>query len=105
MTLPDWLDPLYDADAQRAADRWAIEERGVPGLELMERAGSALAERAARLAPEGRIVVACGKGNNGGDGLVAARWLRQHGREVDVLLVGAAEDVKGDARESLEALP
>jgi hydroxyethylthiazole kinase-like uncharacterized protein yjeF len=104
MPLPDWLDPLYDADAQRAADRWAIEDRGIPGLELMERAGSALGERAARVAPEGRIVVACGKGNNGGDGLVAARWLREHGREVDVLLVGAAEDLKGDARESLEAL-
>ena len=104
MPLPDWLDPLYDADAQRAADRWAIEECGIAGLELMDRAGSALAERTAAFVREGRVVVACGKGNNGGDGLVAARWLREQGREVDVLLVGAAEDLQGDARESLERL-
>ncbi len=38
--LPDWLDPLPDASEQRALDEWAIEERGIPGLELMERAGA-----------------------------------------------------------------
>jgi NAD(P)H-hydrate epimerase len=57
------------------------------------------------LAPTGRLAVVCGKGNNGGDGLVCARFLRQHGREVDVLLLGAAEDLKGDAQTNYERLP
>jgi NAD(P)H-hydrate epimerase len=60
----------------RATDRWAIVDRGVPSLDLMERAGEGLAHLVARVAPAGRIVVVCGKGNNGGDGLVAARVLR-----------------------------
>jgi hydroxyethylthiazole kinase-like uncharacterized protein yjeF len=103
--LPDWLDPLFDAREQRALDEWAIGERGLPGIELMERAGTGLAELAGSLAPAGRIVVACGKGNNGGDGLVAARVLRDRGREVDVLLLGAAEELRGDAAANLERLP
>ena len=44
MPLPDWLDPLYDSAQQRELDSWAIEELGIPGLELMERAGTGLAE-------------------------------------------------------------
>ena len=55
----------------------------------MERAGSALARVCADLVPEGRIVIACGHGNNGGDGHVAARLLRQQRREVTVVDVGA----------------
>ena len=43
MSLPPWLDPLPDAEQMRATDRWAIEERGVPSLDLMERAGEGLA--------------------------------------------------------------
>ena len=104
-SLADWLDPLLDASEQRALDEWAISEQGIPGLELMERAGIGLADLVGSLAPEGRLVVVCGKGNNGGDGLVAARVLRSRGREVDVLLLGAAEDLRGDARTSLERLP
>ena len=49
--LPDWLTPLPDAEAMRAVDRWAIEERGVSGLDLMERAAAGVArevERAGR---------------------------------------------------------
>ena len=79
MAVPDWLDPLYDAAQQRALDEWAIGELGMPGVELMERAGAGLAEVAQRLAPTGEIVVVCGKGNNGGDGLVCARLLRRLG--------------------------
>ena len=56
-------------------------------------------------APAGRIAVVCGKGNNGGDGLVAARVLRQAGREVDVLAVWGVETLQGDAAEMLERLP
>jgi len=103
--LPDWLTPLPDAQEQRATDGWEIETRGTPGVELMERAGRGLAELVARLAPGGRVAVVCGKGNNGGDGLVVARLLRDAGREVDVLLLVAGEELGGDARTNLERLP
>jgi NAD(P)H-hydrate epimerase len=105
VSLPAWLEPLPDAAQQRAIDRWAIDERGIPGLELMERAGEALADRTAALAPTGRVVVVCGKGNNGGDGLVAARHLRQLGREVDVLLLADPGELQGEGAASLERLP
>src|SRR6185437_7495996 len=103
--LPDWLDPLPDASEQRTLDEWAIGERGIPGIELMERAGMGLAELVGSLAPAGRIVVVCGKGNNGGDGLVAARVLRDRGRSVDVLLLGEASELQGDAEVNLQRLP
>lgn len=104
-SLPDWLDPLPDAREQRALDEWAIGERGIPGIELMERAGSGLADLTGELAPAGRVAVVCGKGNNGGDGLVAARVLRDRGREVSVLLLGDPGELQGDARTNLERLP
>ena len=88
----------------RAIDAWAIGERGVPSLELMERAGAAVAAQAARMAPTGPIAILAGRGNNGGDGLVAARLLREQGREVDVLLLDPASSA-GDARANLERLP
>lgn len=103
--LPDWLEPLPDAEQQRALDRWAIEDLGIGGTELMERAGGGLAALVAERAPDGLVAVVCGKGNNGGDGLVAARVLREHGREVRVLLLGDPDDYKGDARANLERLP
>ena len=84
--LPDWLEPLPDAEQMRATDRWAIEEQGVPGLKLMERAGEGLAELVDHVAPTGRVVIVCGGGNNGGDGFVAARLLRQAGRDVGVFV-------------------
>src|SRR5204863_5828555 len=103
--LPQWAGPLPDAAQQRAIDTWAIEERGIPGIELMERAGAGLAELVSLRAPEGRVAVVCGKGNNGGDGLVVARLLRDIGREVDVLLLGEPDELRGDARANLERLP
>src|SRR5947199_7361511 len=99
--LPDWLEPLPDAERMRATDAWAIEEQGAPSLDLMERAGAGLARLTAELAPEGAIVVVCGRGNNGGDGLVAARLLRDDGRDVRVLLTAAPEDLRGDAAANL----
>ena len=99
--LPDWLEPLPDAAQMRAVDTWAIEERGVPSLDLMERAGAALADVVAQRAPDGRIAVVCGKGNNGGDGLVAARVLRTGGREVEVLLTGDPGELSGDPAQNL----
>ena len=71
----------------------------------MERAGEGLARVVSEHVPAGRIAVVCGKGNNGGDGLVAARLLRQAGREVDVLLVWPAEWLSDDAKAELAKLP
>src|SRR3954469_6169980 len=98
MALPDWLDPLYEADEMRAVDKWAIEEQGVPSLDLMERAGIGLARIVADRARPGPVRIVVGKGNNGGDGLVVARLLREEGREVDVLSTGDPGELKGDAK-------
>jgi ADP-dependent NAD(P)H-hydrate dehydratase / NAD(P)H-hydrate epimerase len=105
MALPDWLDPMYTAEEMRAVDKWAIEEQGVPSLDLMERAGIGLARIVAGLTRPGPIRVVVGKGNNGGDGLVVARLLREEGREVDVLATGDVTELKGDARANLDRLP
>ncbi|HEX8120356.1 MAG TPA: NAD(P)H-hydrate dehydratase [Solirubrobacteraceae bacterium] len=105
MALPDWLEPLPDAERMRATDRWAIEERGVPSLELMERAGGGLAELTDDVAPTGPVVVLCGGGNNGGDGFVVARLLRHAGREARVAVTTELEAFKGDAKANLERLP
>ncbi|HEX6742990.1 MAG TPA: NAD(P)H-hydrate dehydratase [Solirubrobacteraceae bacterium] len=102
MTPAPWLQGLPDPERMRATDRWAIEERGIPGLELMERAGRGLADLVASVAPDGPIAVACGKGNNGGDGYVAARMLREAGREVRVLAVAPVSELSGDARANAE---
>ena len=100
-----WLDPLFDAAEMRAADAWAIEEQGVPSLDLMERAGLGLARVTAAAARPGPVRVVVGKGNNGGDGLVVARLLREDGREVDVLAAADPAELRGDARANLERLP
>jgi ADP-dependent NAD(P)H-hydrate dehydratase / NAD(P)H-hydrate epimerase len=102
--VSDWLAPLYAADEMRQIDRWAIEERRVLSLDLMERAGSGLAQLTARVVPEGPVVVVCGTGNNGGDGFVAARLLHEAGRDVRVLLAGDPSRVSGDAAEDLRRL-
>ena len=104
-SLPDWCSPLPDADAMRAIDRWAIEDRHVPSLDLMERAGAGVARAVEELAPDGPVTVLCGKGNNGGDGLVVARLLREAGRAVTVLLAAPPDELEGDARENLWRLP
>jgi ADP-dependent NAD(P)H-hydrate dehydratase / NAD(P)H-hydrate epimerase len=82
--MEPWLRPLFDAEGIRAVDRWAIEEQGVSEGELMAAAGAALADAVAGLAPAGPVRVLCGKGNNGGDGRIAARRLVEAGFEVEV---------------------
>src|SRR5690349_8684525 len=100
--MESWLKPLYDAEGMRGVDRWAIEEVGVPSLDLMEAAGRAVAEAVAGLAPEGPVRVVCGKGNNGGDGFVAARLLREMGFAVEALLLWPGEELRGDAAVNFE---
>ena len=102
--MESWLEPLYDAPGMRAADAWAIDERGVPSLELMEAAGEAVAEAVREVAETGPVRVVCGKGNNGGDGLVAARLLASTGHEVDTLLLWPASELSDDAAANLKRL-
>src|SRR5687768_11690002 len=79
------------------ADRLAIAG-GIAGIRLMENAGGAVAERIASRHPPGtRIVVVAGPGNNGGDGFVAARLLRERGYRMRVLSVAPVDKLKGDA--------
>jgi NAD(P)H-hydrate epimerase len=88
----------------RDIDRAAIEELGIPGVVLMENAGlrivGALKSRFPAIAGE-RIVIAAGKGNNGGDGFVAARHLFNAGARPEVLLLAAKDEIKGDAAVNL----
>ncbi len=100
-----WLEPCLDAEEMRTADRWAIEGQGVPSLQLMETAGWAVADAAAEIASPGPAIVVCGKGNNGGDGLVAARRLAETGFEVEALLLAPGDQLSRDARVNLERFP
>jgi len=95
------------AAAEMAAiDRATSERHGVDSLTLMENAGAAVADFARQHWPAAnRITVVCGKGNNGGDGLVAARRLHTAGKVVEVLLLGTADGLKPDAAAMLERLP
>jgi len=97
MPLEPWLEGVYDAERMRDTDRWAIEDQGVPSLELMEAAGGATARAAGEVARSGRATIVCGKGNNAGDGLVAARVLADTGYEVEALLLWPPDELSGDA--------
>ena len=91
--------PILTADEMRTADRVTAEQFGIPSIALMRHAGQAVARFVYNEYPQcGRISVLCGKGNNGGDGFVAARALAATGREVNVLLLGDPDGLKGDAR-------
>jgi ADP-dependent NAD(P)H-hydrate dehydratase / NAD(P)H-hydrate epimerase len=106
MTLPDWTDPLYESGEMRAVDAWAIEQEGIPSLDLMERAGEGLARITAEAATgDGPVRIVVGKGNNGGDGLVVARLLRQEGREVEVMALGDPAELTGDPAANRDRLP
>ncbi|MFM9024152.1 MAG: NAD(P)H-hydrate epimerase [Planctomycetaceae bacterium] len=84
--------------AVRDLDRRALEEFGLPGVVLMENAGRGAAELVARLWPgTGPVAIACGRGNNGGDGFVVARHLELLGRTVRLLLAAEPAAIAGDA--------
>ncbi len=89
---------IVSAAEMRAIDRATSERFGVPSLTLMENAGSAVARFVLGDYPRAeRIGVVCGKGNNGGDGFVAARKLAEAGRAVRVLLLCDPAELRGDA--------
>ena len=98
---------VLNATQMREADRLTIEESGVPSIVLMENAGrqvvGALEARFEELVGQ-RVVVLCGCGNDGGDGFVIARALKQREIDAAVFLVGAVRDVQGDARCNLNIL-
>ena len=93
--------PLVTAAEMRGIDRAAIEDQGIPALDLMERAGRGVAQAIERRFgdPAGqRILVLCGKGNNGGDGFVAARYLRAAGAAPIVALLGRLDEASEEAQ-------
>lgn len=91
---------LLTSEQMRALDRHCIDDLGIPSLELMERAGHAVAvaARELQLDSPGLVVILCGKGNNGGDGLVAGRLLQDMGEDVRVVLPFAPESLSPDAK-------
>jgi NAD(P)H-hydrate epimerase len=97
---------IVSADEMRAIDRATSERFGVPSLSLMENAGTAVADYVfSQHAGARRIVVFCGKGNNGGDGFVASRRLHEQGKDVQVILLAAPLELKGDAAVMFGKLP
>jgi hydroxyethylthiazole kinase-like uncharacterized protein yjeF len=89
---------IVSAAEMREIDRVTSERFGVPSITLMENAGSAVARFVLSDYPQAeRIGILCGKGNNGGDGFVAARKLVEAGRAVRVLLLAGPEELRGDA--------
>lgn len=96
---------ILTAEEMRAADHATTERFGVASIDLMRHAGQAVARFVEREFPEcRRIAVLCGKGNNGGDGFVAARALAKAGKNVGVLLLGNARELIGDAKPAFEEM-
>lgn len=93
------------AKEMRDVDHSAGEEHGMPASVLMENAGAALAEAALRLLGSGgRVLILCGQGNNGGDGLVAARHLAALGKHVHLELMILPEALEGEPHRNHKAL-
>ena len=85
----------------REIDRLAIDDYGLSGLVLMENAGAGVARLMAAEGAAGPVGIACGRGNNGGDGFVIARHLSALGHAVRILLAAAPEAYRGDAAVNL----
>jgi hydroxyethylthiazole kinase-like uncharacterized protein yjeF len=110
------LIPVLASAQSRAFDAFVSEQCSVPSLLLMENAGRAAAEilhrrldadrsseSGRRKAPQRRVIIVCGTGNNGGDGLVVARQLLGHGHSVQVLITGGRDALSPDARANFDA--
>lgn len=104
---PDAMPPVLSAEAMRTADAFTIDTHGIPSFTLMESAGRVAADRiAARYAPlqDETVVVLCGKGNNGGDGLVVARQLLARGARVVVVNLYPDDALRDDPARNLHLL-
>lgn len=99
------MEYLADSRQAKAIDTWTIQKTGIPSLVLMERAALAVADCVADMADRlsGRIsiIAVCGSGNNGGDGIAAARILHSRGYHAAVLLAGQREKLSEDSRKQL----
>src|SRR6516225_957818 len=96
---------IVTAAEMREIDRLTTEQYGVPSLTLMENAGTAVAEFAQMHFNFNSVCVVCGKGNNGGDGFVAARKLKEAGKKVSVIILAqSAKELRGDAAEMFNKL-
>ncbi len=96
---------LVTSSQMRNIDKKTIEGIGIPGLELMEKAGKGVALTAKEMlgdAKNKKVVIFCGRGNNGGDGFVVGRYLSEWDAEVEFYLIAKREEVKGDAKTNLE---
>ncbi|HEX7288753.1 MAG TPA: NAD(P)H-hydrate dehydratase [Candidatus Angelobacter sp.] len=97
---------IVTAAEMREIDRLTTEKYGVPSLTLMENAGNAVAEFAQKHFDFHTVCVVCGKGNNGGDGLVAARKLLEAGKKVAVIILAKSPgELRGDAAVMFRKLP
>jgi NAD(P)H-hydrate epimerase len=96
---------ILTAAEMREVDRLTVARENISSLQLMENAGASVAQFITRRFPRFKslkIVVLCGKGNNGGDGFVVARHLRDAGANVSTFLFSSPEDLKSDAAENLK---
>lgn len=89
---------VLSAAEMQACDRATTERFGIPSIDLMRNAARSIAELARQHFPEARrVTVLCGRGNNGGDGMMASRLLGDAGLAVTVIVLGSPEPIKGDA--------
>ncbi|KAF0134361.1 MAG: hypothetical protein FD145_741 [Candidatus Saganbacteria bacterium] len=95
---------IVTAEEMAELDRHAIYDLKIPSINLMENAGRAAADEAVKITKGKNIAVICGRGNNGGDGFVAARYLAEKGFNVLVILIGNRKDVKKDPKTNIEKL-
>lgn len=96
--------PTLNRQQSQEVDRRAVAEFGMTGLVLMENAGRGLADTLGQLGARGRVVICCGRGNNGGDGFVLARHLDLRGVKVRVALWANPAELRGDAATNFEIL-
>ncbi|MFQ5823298.1 MAG: NAD(P)H-hydrate dehydratase [bacterium] len=102
-----YLPLVVTAKEMAAMDHKTIEEIGLPGMVLMENAGRKVVTAIKKMlgkVENKKIVIICGKGNNGGDGYVVARYLYNMGAQISVFLAGEPQGVKGDAAQNLKIL-
>ncbi|MFQ6116531.1 MAG: NAD(P)H-hydrate epimerase, partial [bacterium] len=103
----EYLPLVVTGEEMASMDRKTIEEVGIPGMVLMENAGRkvvAVIKRILGSVRNKKVVIFCGKGNNGGDGYVVARYLSSMGAEIKVFLAGERPHIKGDAARNLKIL-